>query len=73
MALVSLAGTLFGSLGGIVASGKLTSFRLSNLEKKMDEYSRMILKLPVLEKEQQDIRDRLFNLEGTVRSSIYPS
>lgn len=73
VALVSLAGTLFGSLAGIVASGKLTSFRLTSLEKKMDEYSQIILKFPVIEKEQQSLRDRIFNLEGNARNGALPS
>ena len=32
VAIISLAGTLFGTLGGIVASGKLTGYRIDRLE-----------------------------------------
>ena len=39
VALLSLAGTLLGSLGGVLASSKLTNYRLSQLEKKVDRHN----------------------------------
>ena len=35
VAALSLLGTLLGSLGGVIASSKLTNFRLEQLERKV--------------------------------------
>jgi hypothetical protein len=42
VALLSLVGTLFGSLAGIVVSSKLTNFRLEQLEKKVDKHNHLV-------------------------------
>ena len=39
VALISLLGTLTGSLGGIVVSSKLTNYRIEQLEKKVDKHN----------------------------------
>ena len=41
VALISFLGTLFGTLGGIVASNKLTVFRISQLEKKVEKHNNL--------------------------------
>lgn len=41
VALFSLAGTLVGSLGGILAASKLTNHRIEQLEKKVDAYNQV--------------------------------
>lgn len=42
VAIISLAGTLFGSLGGIVASGKLTGYRIDRLEEQVKKHNNII-------------------------------
>ena len=42
VALISLAGTLIGSLGGILVSSKLTNYRIGQLEKKQEKYNNLI-------------------------------
>lgn len=42
VALLSLAGTLLGTLGGIVASQKLVAYRLEQLEKKVQAHNNLI-------------------------------
>ena len=51
VALLSLVGTLLGTLGGIVASQKLVSYRLEQLEKKVEAHNSLI--------------DRTYKLEET--------
>lgn len=51
IALISLGGTLFGSFAGIVTSGKLTNYRLSELEKRVDKLSSLVEKTHDLEKQ----------------------
>ena len=42
VALLSLAGTLLGTLGGIIASQRLVAYRLEQLEKKVQQHNNLI-------------------------------
>lgn len=42
VAIISLTGTLFGTLGGIVASGKLTGYRIDRLEEQVKKHNNII-------------------------------
>lgn len=66
IALLSLAGTLLGSLAGILASSKLTSYRLSQLEHKVDQHNRFGERIPLLEEKVKVVNHRLDDLEGMV-------
>ena len=63
VALLSLAGTLMGSLGGILAASKLTNYRLSQLEAKVDKHNRFGERIPVLEEKLKVVNHRLDDLE----------
>ena len=45
VALISLAGTIAGSFGGVLASSKLTTYRLRLLENKVDKHNRFAERL----------------------------
>lgn len=47
--LLSLAGTLIGSIAGIMASNKLTVYRISELEKKVDKHNGLIERVALIE------------------------
>lgn len=47
--MLSLAGTLFGTIGGIMASNKLTIYRIDQLEQKVSKHN--------------DLIDRMYNCE----------
>lgn len=61
VALLSLIGTLAGSLLGVLASNKLTNYRIEQLEKKVAAHNKVIERTYKLEGEmlevQHDIRD----------------
>jgi len=61
VALLSLLGTLLGSLSGVVATGKLTSFRLQQLEDKVARHNSVVERTYALEgrmnEAEHDIRD----------------
>lgn len=61
VALISFAGTCLGTIGGIVASTKLTNFRLEQLEKKVEKHNTVIERTYLLEgrmtEAEHDIRD----------------
>lgn len=66
VALLSLAGTLLGTLGGILASSKLTNYRLSQLEQKVDRHNSFGERIPVLEEKMKVVNHRLDDLEGVM-------
>ena len=63
VAIISFAGTLIGSAGGIIASSKLTNYRLEQLEKKMDSNSATLSKVPVLDAKIGEVNRRVARLE----------
>lgn len=55
VALLGFAGTLLGSLFGILAAQKLTQYRLSQLEEKVNKHNNLI--------------DRTYRLEGRMEAA----
>jgi predicted CDP-diglyceride synthetase/phosphatidate cytidylyltransferase len=49
VALISGAGTLIGSLGGIFMSARLTAYRLKKLEEKVDKHNGLIERMYKIE------------------------
>ena len=47
--IISFTGTLLGTLGGIVASAKLTIYRIEQLEKKVEKHNSLIERVFKLE------------------------
>lgn len=52
IALLSFAGTLIGTFGGILASNKLTNYRIEQLEKRVEKHNNVIERVYTLEKEK---------------------
>ncbi len=70
IALLSLAGTFIGSLAGILTANKLTNYRISQLEKRVNKHNNLIdrtygleQKYAVLENRQRVSEHRLSDLE----------
>ncbi len=63
VALISLAGTLFGTFGGILTASKLTNYRLAQLEKKVDHHNAFSERIPLIEEKLKVINHRLTDLE----------
>ena len=63
VAIISFFGTLLGNAGGIVASAKLTDYRLTQLEKKLEKISLSTSKIPVIEERQKTADKRISKLE----------
>ena len=63
IALISLAGTLIGSLGGIVVSSKMTNYRIEQLEKKVDKHNNFAEKIPIINEQIKVINHRIDDLE----------
>ena len=59
IAILSLIGTFFGSLSGVITSAKLTNFRLKQLENKVERHSNFAEKIPLLELRIKEIEDNV--------------
>ena len=59
-------GTLICSLGGIVVSGKLTAFRIQQLENRVAEHNNFARRMPVVEEQIKVINHRIQDLESEV-------
>lgn len=63
VALIAFTGTLLGTFGGIVTSSKLTSYRIEQLEKKVDKHNNFAARMPVVEEQIKVINHRIEDLE----------
>ena len=63
VAVLSLMGTLGGSLGGIVVSSKLTAYRIQQLENKVAEHNNFARRMPVVEEKVDNLERRIDDLE----------
>lgn len=59
IALISFAGTLLGTFGGIVTSNKLTTYRIEQLEKKVEQHNNVVKRVYELEKEKAIFEEEL--------------
>lgn len=66
VAVLSLVGMVIGSFGGIIASAKLTNFRIEQLEKKVDKHNNFASRVPVVEEQVKVICHRLDDLEDKI-------
>lgn len=60
---LSLAGTLAGSYGGM----KLTSYRIEQLEKKVEKHNSVIQRTFILEEQMKVVNHRISDLEEEVK------
>lgn len=65
VAAVSLAGTFFGSFSGM----KLMSYRIEQLEKKVDKHNHFAERVPILEEQIKVANHRISDLEQFERES----
>lgn len=71
VAILSLIGTLIGSLCGILTANKLTNYRIEQLEKKVEKHNQVIERVyklekfeAVIEEEFKDANKRIEKLEN---------
>ena len=59
VALLSLLGSLGGTLGGIVLNSKLTNYRIEQLEKKVDKHNNIIERTYKLEDNDKLLEEKI--------------
>lgn len=59
VAFISLIGTLIGTFGGIMASNKMTSYRIEQLEKKVEKHNNIVERMYKIEENQAVINNNI--------------
>lgn len=62
-ALISLSGSIIGTLGGIWLSARMTTYRIEQLERKVDKHNNFAERMPVIEEQIKVINHRIEDLE----------
>lgn len=72
VALITLAGSAIGTVGGILVSSRLMMYRVEQLEKKVDKHNRVVERMYEAEKDISVINEeikvanhRIFDLENS--------
>ena len=63
ISLIAFLGTAVGTWGGIMAANRLTNYRISQLEKKVDKHNTIIERTYILEEKMKVANHRLADLE----------
>ena len=63
VAIMSLLGTIIGSLGGIIASNKLVIYRIQELEKKVEKHNSVIDRVYKLENHEAVVDEEIEHLK----------
>ena len=63
IAVLSLLGTIIGSLSGVLAANRLTNYRIQELEKKVEKHNTMVERTFRLEEMMKVANNRLCDLE----------
>lgn len=71
IALLSLLGTIVGSLSGVLAANRLTNYRIRELEKKVDKHNTVIERTYRLEEMMKVANHRLTDLERHEEKELF--
>lgn len=71
IALVSLAGTIIGSLSGVLAANRLTNYRIQELEKKVEKHNTIVERTYRLEEMMKVANHRLEDLERHEEKELF--
>lgn len=59
VSILSLVGTLIGSLFGVLAANRLTNYRIEQLEKKVDKHNSVVERVYEIEKQEAVIKEEI--------------
>ncbi len=74
LVIIPLAGTVIGSIAGIMTSTRLTTYRIQELEKKVDKHNNIVERMAVLEKDEAAQWKRIDELKNdveTLKKEVY--
>lgn len=64
--LLSLAGTLFGTFGGIMTANKLSNYRIEQLERKVEKHNNLVERVFRLEDNDKLLEEKLDGIKEDV-------
>lgn len=67
VSILSVASSFVATFGGIIVSGKLTSYRIEQLEKKVEKLADINEKVLLLEEKINTARQRIDGIEADLR------
>ena len=68
VALISLAGTILGSMLGVLKANDKTLYRIEQLEKKVEAHNKLVERVAIVEQENKSYEQRLQRLEMEERN-----
>lgn len=68
VAVLSLVGTLFGSIAGILTANKLSNYRIEQLERKVEKHNKLVERMAINEKDDQAQWKRIDELRQKVET-----
>jgi hypothetical protein len=66
VALIGLAGSAIGAFAGVMASAKLTNFRIQQLEEKVNKHNNMIERTYALEGRMTEAEHDIQDIKGRI-------
>ena len=66
MVIIPLAGTVIGSIAGIMTSTRLTNYRIDQLEKKVDKHNDVVERVALIEQQEDTQWKRIDELKKDV-------
>ncbi len=66
VSLIAFAGTLVGSLGGVLAANKLSSYRIEQLEKKVAKHNNLVERMYAVESSVKSAHHRIDDLRNEI-------
>lgn len=70
VAILSLIGTLFGSLAGIMTSSRLTTYRIQQLEEKVNKHNNLVERMVAVEASTKSAHKRLDELRSELDDKL---
>ena len=70
VAVISLAGSLFGTFAGTFSGMKIISYRIEQLEKKVDKHNNFAERVPILEEHMKVANHRIDDLEKSAITKL---
>ncbi len=59
LALLSFAGTLIGTLAGVLTTSRLSNYRIEQLEKKVDKHNNLIERVYLIEQHEAVLENKI--------------
>ena len=68
--LLSLSGTLCGTIAGILTSTKLSNYRIEQLEKKVEKHNSVIERTAILERDLKSVWRNIDEINDDIREEV---